>query len=382
MEEIKFSIIVPIYNADRYLKLCLDSIINQTYKNIEIVLIDDGSTDNSFEICKDYEQRDTRIILVKQDNRGLVYSRKVGIKIATGDYISFVDSDDTIELDLFSSVVTELKDQYPDVIAYGLREVYTDHVCEKNNKYNYGYYDRKTILSDILPIMICRGCFFEFGILPNLVCKIINKKFLEKIDIYVSDNVTVGEDADFSYQIISQANSLQLLNLIPYNYYQHGNTMMIKPITEKPLISLRNDLEKSFLKNEQYKILIRQVDKYYKFVMALKRPDKVEVISKFFDEKKFGRCALYGAGGFGNAIYTFFCNTISIWVDKNNVYYESQGLNVTSIETLLQLKNLYDYIFVSVLNENVCKDIKDNLRKLGIDKDIYYYNGETICEEE
>lgn len=381
-DKIKFSVIVPIYNAGKYLKLCLDSIINQTYENIEIVLIDDGSTDNSFEICKDYERRDKRVILVKQNNNGLVYSRKVGIKVATGDYISFVDADDSIDLDLFSSVLVQLRGLYPDVIAFGLKEVYSDRICEKINKYKYGYYDRTAILSDILPTMICHGCFFEFGILPNLVCKLINRKFLEKIDLHVSDNVTVGEDADFSFQIISQANSLQLLNLSPYNYYQHGNTMMIKPITEKPLNSLKNDLDKAFSKNEQYNTLIRQVDKYYNFVMALKRPDKVEVLSKFFEEKKFRRCALYGAGGFGQAIYSLFGNTISIWTDKNNIYYESQGLSVISIEALLQLKDMYDYIFVSVLNENVCRDIKDNLRKLGIEKNIFYYNGENICGED
>ena len=378
---IKFSVIVPIYNAEKYLQLCLDSIINQNYKNIEIILIDDGSTDSSFEICEEYERRDNRIILIKQNNKGIVYSRKVGIAIASGNYISFVDADDSIELDLFSSIITQLEGRYPDVIAFGLKEVYIDHICEKDNKYKYGYYERKDIISDILPTMICHGCFFEFGILPNLVCKIINRKFLEKINLYVSNIVTVGEDADFSFQIISQANSLQLLNLFPYNYYQHGDTMMIKPIAEKQLVSLKNDLDKAFLNHEQYNTLIGQVDKYYKFVMALKRPDKIEIISSFFEKNKYKRCALYGAGGFGKVIYLLFRSTISIWADKNNVYYEFRGLNVISIDALLKLKEMYDYIFISVLNENVCRDIKCNLRKAGIDKRIYYYNGETICGE-
>ena len=76
-----------------------------------------------------------------------------------------------------------------------------------------------------------------------------------------------------------------------------------------------------------------------------------------------------------------FRSTISIWADKNNVYYEFRGLNVISIDALLNLREMYDYIFISVLNENVCRDIKCNLRKAGIDKRIYYYNGETICGE-
>lgn len=93
------SIIIPVYNVQEYLRKCLDSVINQTYKNLEIIIVNDGSTDNSFSICKEYAKKDPRIILLSQENRGLSNARNTGIKKISGNYIYFVDSDDWLRLD-------------------------------------------------------------------------------------------------------------------------------------------------------------------------------------------------------------------------------------------------------------------------------------------
>lgn len=94
MDEMLISVIVPIYNAEKYLKICIDSIINQSYYNIQIILVDDGSEDNCPAICDEYAQLDTRIIVIHKKNQGLVLARKSGLQIATGEYITFVDADD------------------------------------------------------------------------------------------------------------------------------------------------------------------------------------------------------------------------------------------------------------------------------------------------
>lgn len=94
------SIIVPVYNAEKYLNKCLDSIVNQTYSNLEIILINDGSTDNSLSICNDYTNKDGRIIVIDKHNTGAADSRNEGLKKATGKYIMFVDSDDFIDLNI------------------------------------------------------------------------------------------------------------------------------------------------------------------------------------------------------------------------------------------------------------------------------------------
>ena len=96
MSNNKISIIVPIYNSERFIADCIESLINQTYQNIEIILIDDGSSDNSYEICKKYQSLDSRIILISQVNSGVSIARNKGIKVATGQHIMFVDSDDYV----------------------------------------------------------------------------------------------------------------------------------------------------------------------------------------------------------------------------------------------------------------------------------------------
>ena len=110
VESVKISVIIPVYNVEKYLKRCLDSIINQTYKNLEIILIDDGSTDKSGKICDEYAQKDKRIIVIHKENGGVSSARNKGLDICIGDYISFIDSDDWIEEDFFEYVVNNAKD--------------------------------------------------------------------------------------------------------------------------------------------------------------------------------------------------------------------------------------------------------------------------------
>ena len=97
----KISIIIPVYNAEKYLKCCLDSILNQSYKNLEIIIINDGSTDNSLKVIEEYKKNDNRIILISQKNQGVSKSRNNGLELATGDYIMFIDPDDWIHVSSF-----------------------------------------------------------------------------------------------------------------------------------------------------------------------------------------------------------------------------------------------------------------------------------------
>ena len=100
----KVSVIIPVYNVEKYLCKCLDSVVNQTLRDIEIICVDDGSTDSSWEILKEYAQRDDRIKLIHKENGGLSSARNVAMQVAKGDYIGFIDSDDWIDLD-FTKIV-------------------------------------------------------------------------------------------------------------------------------------------------------------------------------------------------------------------------------------------------------------------------------------
>lgn len=108
------SVIVPVYNADKYLKKCLDSIVHQTYRNLEIILIDDGSTDSSGKICNEYSKKDDRIIVVHLDNCGVSSARNYGLEIAKGEYIGFVDSDDYISEEMFETLFHAMEEDGSD----------------------------------------------------------------------------------------------------------------------------------------------------------------------------------------------------------------------------------------------------------------------------
>lgn len=122
----KISVIVPVYNVETYLRECIDSIINQTYKNLEIILVDDGSTDSSPAICDQYAQKDRRILVIHKGNGGASDARNAGLDVATGDYIGFIDSDDYIEADMYEVLLNNAIKYKADISCCRYSEVYED----------------------------------------------------------------------------------------------------------------------------------------------------------------------------------------------------------------------------------------------------------------
>ena len=115
---IKISIIVPVYNTEKYLGVCLDSLISQTYKDIEIICVDDGSTDNSLQILNDYAAKDSRIKILTQKNQGPSVARNLGLEKAKGEYITFVDSDDWVSIDMCEKIYSKAIDTNADLVLF------------------------------------------------------------------------------------------------------------------------------------------------------------------------------------------------------------------------------------------------------------------------
>lgn len=130
----KISIIVPIYKVEIYLRKCVDSIVNQTYKNIEILLIDDGSPDNCGIICDEYAKKDERIKVIHKKNGGLSDARNYGIEASSGDYIMFVDSDDYISKDMCEILLKKALENNADIVSCNFKEIYIDNFEEEINK--------------------------------------------------------------------------------------------------------------------------------------------------------------------------------------------------------------------------------------------------------
>ncbi len=368
-ENLTITVIVPVYNSQEYLQECINSIKNQTYTNLDIILVDDGSTDSSGKICDDAANKDERVRVIHKKNEGLVAARKTGINSARGDYITFVDCDDYIDLDTYEQIVNNISDIIPDVIAFGLIEEYPDDSIKNINKLASGIYEKSDMEKNIFSRMLSFGDFFQFGILPNLVCKLIKRSFLEYHPPKVSDAVTIGEDVDMTYQMLLNANTLQIINIAPYHYRRHQSSMMFQKVELEKLKILEKDLRSTFDCMDSEYSLDKQLNSYIKFVYLLKHPETILGKKFDFSNKKI---ALYGAGGFGQAFHQCYSQNVVIWVDKNYQRYDS----VKPADALKERVEKYDMIFIAILNVAVCEEIKNTLYENGIRKPIIYYKEE------
>ncbi len=221
MKENKYSIVIPIYNCERFIDRCIKSIINQSYKNIELILINDGSTDNSNIICKKYSENDNRIVYIEQKNSGVSSARNKGIEKATGDYITFVDSDDYIEkntLELLNKIIEKEK---CDIIKYGyvkesrfLKKTY-EFSIEKNININRESYNEK-----VYPYI------FQTYDLSNIWNAIYKKEVISNIRF--DEDLKYGEDFKFMIQALLQSKSLYIESRCLYHYVYNSNSAINK----------------------------------------------------------------------------------------------------------------------------------------------------------
>ncbi len=181
------SVIVPIYNSERYLKECVDSIINQSYKNIEVLLIDDGSNDNSEKICDYYDGLDDRIVVVHNTNRGVSNARNCGIEISKGDYICFVDSDDYLDTKFIESMVVNCKDVKYDLVVCRNYNVSSNVVKETAIPYE------QTFSNDL------KEDYYKLtSFLGGPVMKLYRRKIMENNELYFNELVSYSEDRVFN----------------------------------------------------------------------------------------------------------------------------------------------------------------------------------------
>lgn len=234
-KEAKISIIIPVYNVEKYLKRCLESVVNQTYKNLEIILVNDGSTDSSLEICNDYADKDPRVLVINQDNKGLSGARNSGLEIAKGDYIGFVDSDDWIETNMFSTMIKVLKDKKVDVVECSLLTT-TD---VKNTVYRNGQLiieNRQSSLKRIIKNQ-------NFSVCSRLHKRssIADLRFIEGKN---------SEDVYFTINLYNKINTTAFLTHKFYNYYVADNSITRGDYKLKVLDSVEAAL---YLKNKIHK---------------------------------------------------------------------------------------------------------------------------------
>ena len=219
------SVIIPVYNVEKYLSRCIESVLNQTYRNLEILIVDDGSTDDSLNICRRYEKKDKRIKVIHQDNGGLSSARNKGLMNSTGEYISFVDSDDWLHPDFLAFLYGESLLSNSDIVECSIIETFSyDKYCVVDNY----IHNRITFLGDDCFIEFIKGVYFKQTVWNKLYTrKVINNILFEYGKIH--------EDEFWTYRIFSRAKTVSFLNFKGYYYFQRDGSIMKKPFSEKNL---------------------------------------------------------------------------------------------------------------------------------------------------
>ncbi len=269
MDKIKVSIIIPVYNVEKYLAKCLDSIINQTLKDIEIICVNDGSTDNSLEILTDYAISDSRVIIINQKNAGLSAARNTGIDAATGEYIGFVDSDDWVDTNFYENLYNEAVNNQCDIAVAGIIR----HYKQQN------IYDLKFINSQISDNLNSK---FKLSDTPD--CSYVWNKIYKTAKIKEHNlKFPVGkyyEDQYFTPLAFLKSDKLITVPEIFYHYRRHSNSIVKKTKNNEKL--LRDSVEaKTFISNfiSKYNINIshkKQEKKYKIFGLTILKTIKKE----------------------------------------------------------------------------------------------------------
>lgn len=245
----KISIIVPIYNVERYLNQCVKSIINQTYKNLEIILVDDGSPDNSGKLCDEYKEKDERIIVIHKKNGGLSDARNAGIEVATGKYIGFVDSDDYIEKDMYELLYNNMLREKAEISCCNRFLVYSNKTEIYGEKKYY-----KVMNSQEAIKLACKIGYI--GI--SAYTKLYKRELFENIRY---PKGKISEDMYTTYKLFDKANKIVYDSTPKYYYRQRkGSITNSKKINTNAIEATKEMIE--FVKNK-YPEIENDAIKYY-----------------------------------------------------------------------------------------------------------------------
>lgn len=226
----KISIIVPIYNDEKFLNKCIKSILKQTFENFELILVNDGSTDKSLEICDRYVKNDKRIKVINKKNEGSVLSRKRGIKEAKGDYVIFVDADDWISVNALEVINEEINKNNADVIVFNYYKVLKKLSFIKRKNRSFYFEKEKSIYegNEIKEELV--SAYFHGHPFPSNMCgKAYKRRYLDIKNKYVKNIKFLGDDLYVNMEILLNVKKVSLINDILYFYRTGGNTSKYMP---------------------------------------------------------------------------------------------------------------------------------------------------------
>lgn len=378
------SIIIPVYNLENYVQECLESIIKQTYKNIEIIIIDDGSTDKTISICEEIANADNRVKFIKQEHSGVVIARGKGISISRGKYIMFIDGDDWIEHNMIEVLLNNM--QNVDMVSSGVyKEVAPNKILKQVDNLKKGISDIEYILKNIF-----NESLEEIHLLTPINCnKLFKSKIVKEIYCEIDSSITYGEDTLFLYKYLLKCESVMIIDECFYHYrWREGS--VVHSINKQRLIDINKiylSLEKDFREHVLSDILLLHLESWVikmigvaiNEVMGFEKSEGIPSFIINTSKLEGKRIVLYGAGNMGKDAYkqlSRFGYEVVLWVDKNWEFYNKNGQNVFPIDDISKVE--YDVIFIAIKNEQIVEEVKKELISKGVKKEALLWNKPMI----
>ncbi len=371
--KIDISIIIPVYNCIEYLSCCLDSIVNQSKKEIEIIVVDDGSSDGSGELSEQFAKQDSRICVFHTENRGLVAARKEGLRHCKGRYVLYVDADDWIDEDMCHDLYCLAESHDCDIVASGYYRQFDNYYVEVRNLIDEGLYNRDSIERLIIPQMLYNGTYYNTAIRPSMTIKLFKKKILLEGQMSVPTDITIGEDVAVTYNAISASNKIYVTGKIYYHYRQHNNSMC-KVVDDPGILSRLKSLHEYLTQTIGRIPAVRtQINAFTSYMLVQRCLSVYDLADKVFvafgGVERNTELIVYGAGNFGKQIYNYAVSHDFkvVWVDKQHEFYQKQGLPVAPIESIRNFANAV--ILIGIIDEDVATKVRCDLHNMRIRDD-------------
>lgn len=371
------SVIIPIYNSEKYLKRCLESVICQSLSDLEVICVDDGSVDSSLQIIEEYERKDSRIKVIHKENGGLVSARKTGLSIATGEYIGYVDSDDWIDPNMYEVLYTYAARYKVDLVTSGYF-MEGDYVTEHYDTLQDGLYqdERMNYLREHTIYNLHKR---ETGLRASLCPKLFSYKILEKAQMQIPDEVSISEDKMCLITYILECQSVYILKEAFYHYIIHQESMVHK-----------NNPEFLVCINELYKYLL-ELYKHNNFSAEMRKQTEIYMIellvrgintSLGFQNRNLlwtdpywinhipqdSQVVLYGGGELGEKYQRQILSSKKFrYICCVDFEYKKMQNSILQVKPLDILQTLeFDYLIITTKNRLKADKIRKQIEDLGI----------------
>ncbi len=273
----KVSVIVPVYNSEKYIDRCVKSLINQTYRELQIILVDDFSTDKTKEICLKYSQLDSRISIIDSEREGVSAARNTGIRCSEGKYICFLDSDDEYELNFVEKMIENIEKEQAQLVVCGYKEVQKLEWIEK--KFDFGKMDAIKCLNKYTT---------EFGF-EHMVNYPWNKLYVSKIikenNVFFDERITVSEDAVFNMQYLKYIDNAKIIQDTLVKHYIRKDSLVSRRVSKEvqkyTILRIYDEYKNNYVNRQQLENNIGKVGRYlmYCFLRLFEIYDGKELLS-------------------------------------------------------------------------------------------------------